>query len=41
MLNDYSFNFNKYYDSFNQLQQKQAEKKYQKALETWKKTAAV
>jgi hypothetical protein len=31
MLNDFSFNFNKYYDSFNQMQQKEAEKKYQKA----------
>ena len=31
MLNDFSFNFNKYYNSFNQMQQKEAEKKYQKA----------
>lgn len=38
MLNDYSFNFNKYYDSFNQMQQKETDKKYQKAMETWKKT---
>lgn len=38
MLNDYNFNFNKYYDSLNQIQQKEAEKKYLKSFETSKKT---
>ena len=32
MLNDYNFNFNKYYDGFNQIQQKEAEKKYLKTM---------